>query len=138
MPNPAASTRSKREILAIAEKWLLRTLGIASAGFILLFLYTALRRLHYPFSYDQIEGGTVTSVWRIVHGYPLYPKPTLDFVPFLYAPLYFYLAAALSKVIGVGYAALRLVSILGTLGSLAVIYALIHSETRSRLAGLAG
>ena len=138
MPNPAAPTRSQQQILAIAEKWLVRTLGIVSLGFILLFLYTALRRMHVPCSYDQIEGGTVTSVWRLVHGYPLYPKPTLDFVPYLYAPLYFYLAAALSKVIGVGYAALRLVSILGTLGSLAVIYALIHSETRSRLAGLAG
>ena len=36
--------------------------------------------------------------------YPLYAKPTPDFVPYLYAPLYFYLAAALSKLIGVGYA----------------------------------
>jgi hypothetical protein len=138
MPNQAASTRSQREALAIAEKWLARALGIVSVGFILLFLYTAFRRLHYPFSYDQIEGGIVTSVWRIVHGYPLYPPPTLDFVPYLYAPLYFYLAAALSKVIGVGYASLRLISILGTLGSLGVIYALIHGETRSRLAALAG
>jgi hypothetical protein len=138
MPNQAASTRSKQEILALAEKWLVRALGIASAGFILLFLYTALRRMHYPFSYDQIEGGIVTSVWRIVHGYPPYPRPTLDFVPYLYAPLYLYLAAAVSKIIGVGYASLRLVSILGTLGSLAVIFLLVHGETRSRLAGLAG
>jgi hypothetical protein len=107
-------------------------------GFVLLFLYTSLRRMGYPFSYDQVEGGIVTSVWRIVHGYPLYTKPTPDFVPYLYAPLYFYLAAALSKLIGVGYTSLRLISILGTLGSLGVIYALIHGETRSRLASLAG
>ena len=80
----------------------------------------------------------VTSVWRVAHGYPLYTKPTLDFVPYLYAPLYFYLAAALTKVVGAGYASLRLVSILGTLGTFGVIYALIHGETRSRLAGLAG
>ena len=113
-------------------------LGILSVGFVLLFLYTSLRRIGYPFSFDQVEGGIVTSVWRIVHGYPLYAKPTPDFVPYLYAPLYFYLVTALSKLIGVGYASLRLISILGTLGSLCVIYALIHGETRSHVASLAG
>jgi hypothetical protein len=139
MLNQAAPTRSQQQqILAVTERWLERALWIVSVGFILLFLYTALRRMRCPFAFDQIEGGTVTSVWRIVRGEPLYIRPTLDFVPYLYAPLYFYLAAALSKVIGVGYAALRLTSILGTLGSLAVIYALIHGETRSRIAALAG
>ena len=139
MSNQAGSTHPRQqEALAAAEKWLRRALGIVSAGFILLFLYTALRRMHYPFSFDQVEGGIITSIWRIVHGDPLYTRPTPDFVPYLYAPLYFYLAAALSKVIGVGYASMRLISILGTLGSLGVIYALIHGETRSRFAGLAG
>lgn len=138
MPNSASSAHSRQVILALTEKWLRRTLGILSAGFILLFLYTSLRRMEYPFSYDEVEGGVVTSVWRIAHGYPLYTKPTLDFVPYLYAPLYLYLAAGLSKLLGAGYAALRLVSILGTLGTFGVIYAIIHSETRSRLAGLAG
>jgi hypothetical protein len=138
MSNQAGSTPPDREALEIAEKWLRRVLGIVSAGFILLFLYTSLRRMSYPFSFDQIEGGMVTSVWRVARGYPLYTKPTTNFVPYLYAPLYFYLAAALSKVVGAGYTALRLVSILGTLGSCGVIYALIHSETRSRLAAIAG
>ena len=138
MPNTASSERPRQIALALTEKWLRYSLAIISAGFILLFLYTSLRRVGYPFSYDQVEGGMVTSVWRVAHGYPLYTKPTLDFVPYLYAPLYFYLAAALTKVVGAGYASLRLVSILGTLGTFGVIYALIHAETRSRLAGLAG
>jgi hypothetical protein len=138
MPNQALPSQPQQQTIAIADRWLRRALGIVSAAFILLFLYTALRRIAYPFSFDQIEGGTVTSVWRIARGYPLYTRPTQDFVPYLYAPLYLYAAAAVSKVIGVGYACLRLVSILGTLGSFAVIYALIYSETRSRLAGLAG
>ncbi|HEY4381287.1 MAG TPA: hypothetical protein VGN01_13130 [Acidobacteriaceae bacterium] len=138
MPNQTALTGLSQETLARAEKWLGRALGLASVGFILLFLYTALRRMSCPFAFDQVEGGTVTSVWRILRGEPLYTPPTLDFVPYLYAPLYFYLAAAIGKVIGAGYASLRLVSILGTLGSFGVIYALVHGETRSRLAGLAG
>jgi hypothetical protein len=138
MPNQAETRHAQPQTLALADLWLRRTLGIVSIGFILLFIYTALRRLHYPFSFDQVEGSTITSVWRIAGGGPLYVRPTLDFVPFLYAPLYFYLAAALSKLIGVGYASLRLISILGTLGSLGVIYAIIYGETRSRLAALAG
>ena len=56
-------------------------LVVVSCGFILLFLYTALRRMNYPFSFDQVEGSTVTSVWRIAHGQPLYTHPTPDFVP---------------------------------------------------------
>ena len=108
MPNQAGSTHSERqEAFALAEKWMRPTLCILSAGFILLFLYTSLRRIGYPFSFDQIEGGIVTSVWRIAHGHALYTSPTRDFVPYLYAPLYLYLAAALSKIVGAGYISLR-------------------------------
>ena len=60
MPDQAA--RSQQETLAATEKWLGRALCIVSTGFILLFLYTSLRRMSYPFSFDQIEGGMVTSV----------------------------------------------------------------------------
>ncbi|MDP9050804.1 MAG: hypothetical protein M3O31_08795 [Acidobacteriota bacterium] len=135
MPGPATPALEHFER---AERWLRVALAAISAGFILLFLYTSLRRMAFPFSFDQIEGGMVTSVWRVAHGYPLYVKPNTDFVPYLYAPLYFYLAAALSKVVGAGYASLRLLSILGTVGSFAAIYAIIHGETKSRLAGIAG
>jgi hypothetical protein len=123
--------------LAIIYRWLQRALAISAIGFILLFVYTALRRVSYPFSFDQVEGGMITSVWRVAHGLPLYVAPTQNFVPFLYAPLFFYLAGALAKLIGVGYASLRLVSIAGTLGAFAVIYALVFAETRSRLAAIA-
>ncbi|HEV2620276.1 MAG TPA: hypothetical protein VGU23_10115, partial [Acidobacteriaceae bacterium] len=122
----------------VAQRWLPCALAAISIGFILLFLSTALRRMNCPFAFDQIEGSMVTSVWRVAHGLPLYTAPTRDFVPFLYAPLYFYVAAAVSKFIGVGYGALRLVSILGTLGSCGVICALIRSETGSNLAAIAG
>jgi hypothetical protein len=138
MVNPSIPTPSGPERLPDILLWLQRALAAASIGFILLFLYTALRRVNYPFSFDQVEGGMVTSVWRIARGYPLYVKPSQDFVPYLYAPLYFYLAAALTKVVGAGYAALRIVSILGTLGCFAVIYAIVYSETKSRLAAIAG
>jgi len=107
---------------------------------LLLFVYAAARRLRYPFEVEWIESNVLVSVLRIAHGEGLYVAPTLHYVPYLYAPLYLYLAAALTRVVGVaghGYAAMRLLSTLSTLGSCGVIYALVMTETRRRIAGIA-
>ncbi len=110
---------------------LLRGLTLAfSALFVLLFLWVAWRRLHYPFEVDRMESGMLTSVWRLRHGYALYSPPSLEWAPFLYAPLFFYVSAAVTKVVGLQYAAIRLVSIAATLGSFGLIFALAFHETR--------
>lgn len=112
---------------------LLRGLTVLlSLTFILLFAAVAWRRLHYPFEVDRMESGMVTSVWRLRQGYALYSAPSLAWAPFLYAPLFFYVSAAVSKLVGVGYAALRLVSLLATLGSFGLIFALVYTESRPR------
>jgi hypothetical protein len=104
----------------------------------LLFLYAAVRRMRYPFEVEWIESGMLVSVLRIAHGQGLYVAPTLDFVPFLYAPLYLYISAAMERLTGGGYFALRLLSTVATLGGCATIYALVRCETERRLAALAG
>ena len=101
-----------------------------SALFGLLFLFVALHRLRYPFELDRMESGMVTSVWRLRHGSPLYSAPSMTWAPFLYAPLFFWVSAALTHVVGVGYPALRLVSIASTLGSFGLIFTLVWTETR--------
>jgi hypothetical protein len=108
----------------------LRLASIAlSGGFILLFLYVALHRLHYPFELDRMESSMMTSIWRLAHDLPLYGKPSMEWVSFLYAPFYFYCSAFAARFMGLSYAAPRLVSILATFGSFAVIYRLVHRET---------
>lgn len=110
---------------------LLTRVTIALSIFLtLLFLFTALRRLRYPFELDRMESAMMTTVWRIAHGFPIYSQPSLEWVPFLYAPVFFYCAAAVAKLTGLGYAALRLVSIFATLGSCGVIFAIVYRETR--------
>src|SRR5262249_52972427 len=47
-------------------------------------------------------GGMIDEVRRVLDGRKLYDNPTLDYVPFIYTPLWFYLAAASSLVFGVG------------------------------------
>jgi 4-amino-4-deoxy-L-arabinose transferase-like glycosyltransferase len=118
---------------------LLRGLIVLLSGFfLLLFLYTALRRIRYPFELEWVESGMLNSVRRITQGQKLYVAPSIDFVPFLYAPLFFYVAAAFTKFTGVSYVAMRLVSALATLGCCVLIYAFVFTETRRRLAAIAG
>ena len=77
---------------------------------------------------------SLTSVWRLRHGYALYSPPSLQWAPFLYAPLFFYVSAAVTKIVGVQYAALRLVSVLSILGSFGLIFAFVYVETGRRWA----
>ena len=114
---------------------LARCLIVALAAmFVGLFLYAAMKRMFYPFEVEWIESGVLVSVLRIVHGQGVYVVPSLDYVPYLYTPLYLYLAAAVTKLVGVAghaYLALRLVSTAATLGSCAVVYQLVMLETRA-------
>jgi hypothetical protein len=105
-----------------------------------LFLYAAVRRIGYPYEVEWIESNILVSVLRILHGQGIYVAPTLNYVPYLYAPLYLYASAAVTKLVGVGthgYAGMRLVSIVATLGSCIAIYALVRTETRRRLPAIA-
>ncbi len=125
-----AATSPTSDARARLLRFLTVLLALTSAFFVLIFLYCASRRLHYPFELDRMESGMLTQVWRIRNGLPLYTSPSLSYVPFLYAPLYFYLSAFLARFIGVTYAATRLVSILATLGTFAVLYAFVLREAR--------
>ena len=107
----------------------LRGLTMAASGLMLvLFLLTAHRRLHYPFDLEWVEDGNLQELWRVVRHQPLYVPPSLDYVPYLYAPLFFWLAALVAKVTGVGFAAMRLLSTFATLGVLGGLFALVYLE----------
>jgi len=122
---------------AQAERVLRGLVVVLAAFFVALFVYTAARRLHYPYDLEWVESGVLASVARIVHGQPLYAKPTLDYVPFLYAPLYFYVCAVMTKLTGVNFVALRLVSAMSALATQALLMLYVRRETRSWLAGIA-
>ena len=60
-------------------------------------------RLGYPLDLEWMEGGVLTHALRLSKGQPLYAEPSVDFVSFLYTPLYPAVLAALSKVFGLSY-----------------------------------
>lgn len=104
----------------------------ASVLFLLAFAFMAARRVPYAFELEWMEGGSLEQVRRILAGLPLYTRPTVEYVSFRYAPLYFYVAAAAAALFGPGFLALRLVSALATAGSLGVTFALVRRETGRR------
>ena len=100
----------------------------ASGLMLLLFLVTALRRLHYPFDLEWVEDGNLQELARVVHHQPLYVAPSIEYVPYLYAPLFFWLGALLAKGMGLGFAAMRMLSILSTLGLLGGLFTFVYLE----------
>ncbi|HEY0934042.1 MAG TPA: glycosyltransferase family 39 protein [Trebonia sp.] len=112
-------------------------IGLAAIG---AYLFVALRRLDYPFALEQLEGNSLVEVHRILTGQPLYPAPTAGYVPDGYPPLYFFVSAAVARVLGVSYLSLRLVSLISSLACFALLGRLVQRETGSTAAatGAAG
>lgn len=92
------------------------------------------RRLSYPYELEWMEGGVVTHIRVILAGEPLYREPSVAFTPFIYPPLYYYVSALVSKIVGVGLFAPRLVSTLSTVGSMALVARLVRGEGTGWLA----
>jgi hypothetical protein len=117
-----------------AYRWLL---VLSSAVFLGLFVFLALRRLPYPYELEWMEGGMVDEVRHILLGKPVYVQPTIDYIPYVYTPGYFYVCALFTKLLGVGFVPLRLVSLLSTLGCFGVLYLIVRRETGDAVLGFA-
>jgi hypothetical protein len=136
-----------------AERALIVALGAAAvlaaaAGLVQLGLHTRLfaGRVGFPLDLEWMEGGTLVHAQRVAHGQPLYVKPSVDFIPFLYTPFYYVVLAALSKLLPLGYALGRAVSLVSFFAALALLVAAAAREAIAErfsrglalLVGLAG
>jgi Dolichyl-phosphate-mannose-protein mannosyltransferase len=113
-------------------------LAAALAGLIAVcaYLAIALSRLTYPFTVEWLESNSLVEVHRILAGQPLYPAPSIGYVPDGYPPLYFAVSAAAASVLGVSYLPLRLVSLVSSLVCFALLGRLVQRETGSVAAGV--
>ena len=75
-------------------------------------------RASFPLDLEWMEGGMLLHAARLGAGKTVYPPPSLEFVPYLYTPLYPAVLAVLAKVFPLGYLLGRTVSILAFAGSL--------------------
>jgi 4-amino-4-deoxy-L-arabinose transferase-like glycosyltransferase len=102
-------------------------LALVSFG---VFFWIILQRLVHPFELEWMEGGSLQHLVRILSGEALYVSPSIDFVPYPYPPFYYYAAIPFTSLVGVNLLALRMVSLLATLASAAILFALVRHETR--------
>jgi 4-amino-4-deoxy-L-arabinose transferase-like glycosyltransferase len=83
-----------------------------------------------------MEGGVLGHVQRVMEGKPLYPEPSPEFIPFIYTPLFYYVSAAFTSVLGYGLFPVRLVSFLATWVTAGLIAQFVRYECRSPLFGI--
>ena len=110
--------------------------GLAAAAYLLLYAGLAIFRVPYPFELEWLEGSVVDVVHRLLLGQKIYVEPSVEFASHAYTPLYFYVSAAASKLLGIGFLPLRLVSFLAILGVFALLFLWARRETGSAYWGL--
>jgi len=96
--------------------------ALAAGYYIILFLYIAISRITFPIALNWVEGAVLVQTNRILLGERLYSEPSMVYIPLVYQPLYFYIAAAFIKVLGVGMMPIRLLSVLSTCGCILMIF----------------
>ncbi len=105
------------------------------AAHVALVLFVVISRINYRYELEWMEGASLLQAYRIGTGQTLYAKPALDYIAMIYPPLYFYLGAALLKILGVSFLPLRIISFASTLGCLIILFAAVKHQTKSALFG---
>ncbi len=124
----------RRRLLTLADlPALLAFLAIAW-----LFVQSVAGRVGYPYDLEWMEGGMLLHARRVMDGLPLYSAPSLDWIPFLYPPLYPWVVAAVSEVTGLSYEPARLISVVGVVAASLAIVRAVRVEGGSWLLGLGG
>lgn len=85
-------------------------------------------RYAYPYDLEWMEGGLLHHAWRIKGGLGIYAPPSVDFIPYLYTPLYPALLALFGGWFGLDYQLGRLLSIFSLIGIAAVTFATMCSK----------
>ncbi len=106
----------QRPVAARGERvsWLVLwgLLSLPGLWLIGLFLRTVAGRFGYAYDLEWMEGAVLHHAFRISEGVTSYHAPSVDFVPFLYTPLYPTLVALIGKITGISYQTGRAVSVL--------------------------
>lgn len=131
-PTDATETVSHPSSASMAQTLAWRLVVAVAVAFIAVYVGLAVLRIRYPFALEWIEGGMLDEVRWILAGHAPYVAPSVDYVPFIYNPLYFWVSAVFAKALGLSFFALRLVSFLSSLGSLWLLARLVWLETRDR------
>ena len=139
----ASALRERADLLleafrrAPVETVVLGSLLALSVRAVWLYLRVTFGRIGYPYDLEWMEGGMVAHVGRLLDGKSIYVEPTLDFVPFIYNPLFYVFGAVVSAILGTGPVALRIVAFSASVGVGVLLALLVSRGTRNVWAGVA-
>ncbi|MHC4458094.1 MAG: hypothetical protein ACYS0I_13605, partial [Planctomycetota bacterium] len=83
----------KTETLNSISRFFKHALLTVAILYLAVYLILVFLRIQFPFELEWMEGGSVHQIERILEGKKLYVSPSLEFVPYIYPPLYFYVSA---------------------------------------------
>jgi 4-amino-4-deoxy-L-arabinose transferase-like glycosyltransferase len=113
-----------------------KVLTICACYYLAVYCIVGAMRMSFPGALEWLESGMYYQMLRVLAGQHLYVEPSLEYIPYLYPPLYFYVTAALARITGPAFLTLRLVSYLSSLGSMALIGYIVYRESKRPFAGL--
>ncbi|MCA9582997.1 MAG: hypothetical protein KC416_14455, partial [Myxococcales bacterium] len=123
---------SRAALFSKAERGITAAFLAYASWFTLRYLLIAAGTVPYPYQLEWMEGGILETVARVGNGEPLYVAPSIDYVSYVYTPLYYYLGALFTAIGGLALPPLRLLSLLATLATSILITLFIHRETGSK------
>jgi hypothetical protein len=92
-------------------------------------------RIAYPYDLEWMEGGMLHHALRFQTGDGLYHEPSIEFIPYLYTPLYPAMLAMFGEVFGLTYTLGRVISVLSLVG-IAVLAGISLCSSRWRHAAM--
>ena len=106
-------------------------LTLLAAGCALVLAVLVVNHVPFPFQIDVMESVVMQHARRAMHGQSIYPVPSPEYVPLAYNALLYVLAAPFLLLFGDTLPTLRMVSVIGLVGSAAAIFLIVRTTTRS-------
>ncbi|MFP4459226.1 MAG: ArnT family glycosyltransferase [Candidatus Zixiibacteriota bacterium] len=113
----------------ISLKVLKALLLLIAICFLLSMLFVIASRIGYIFELEWMEGTTYETVHRLMNSEKIYIKPSLEFIPNIYTPVYFYLSALLSQIFGLNILLLRFISVISSIFLFGLVYRFVKKRT---------
>lgn len=124
---------------AYRERMFLKGLILVFTGWFLgVFLWVALQRIGYPYELEANEGIVAEGAVRILEGKPIYAEPSLEWVPFLQTPLYYYLGAGMMHLFGASIPIMRVITLIASVAIGLIIYHFLRKTGVEDFFALAG
>jgi hypothetical protein len=96
--------------MKILDASLQKALTMCACYYLAAYCVLGALRMPFPGALEWLESNMYYQMLRVLEGQSLYVEPSLEYVPSIYPPLYFHIAALLARIFGPGFWVLRLIS----------------------------